>query len=129
MTVRRAIHWQLLWFSLLAVVHGASYLDPARRLPPGLDALPRDLLVLYASLWLTAGATGIVTAVVLRTGHWWARLSISVMCGVWAGAYVYGWWWQDNPAGWVAAGLYGFLGLAVLTPPVWTVTIRHAKAG
>lgn len=135
MTVARGIHWQLVWFSCAAAVHGLSYLGvfesaapTNRRLPAGLSELPGLVLSLFAAGWLIAGVVGLIVSLGARMGHAYARAFIGIMFGTWAGAYIYGWLWGGNASGWVGAGLYAFTGLAVVTPPVWTVTIR-SKSG
>lgn len=132
MIVKRAIHWQLVWFSLLAILHGGAYVgvitQPNRRLPAGLAELPTWVLAGLAAGWLLAGLTGVLAATVVRDRHSHARFLISIMFGFWAGAYIYGWLWGGNNSGWIAAGLYSLVGLAVVTPPVWTVTIK-SKVG
>lgn len=134
MSRKSGIHWQLLWFSCLAFIHGGAYAlvfaQPNRRLPAGLAELPTWVLFTLAAGWLAAGGYGWTTALIIRGGHSLARSFIGIMCGCWFGAYTFGWLSGGNHTGWIAAGLYGFLGLAVVTPPppVWTVMIK-SKAG
>jgi hypothetical protein len=131
-STRPVIYWQLVWFALLAIMYGSGYIfaivQPGRRLPAGLDDLPSAFLFALAAGWLLAGFFALTSAAVIRRRHWQARVGLGVMLGFWFGAYMYGWLSGGNPTGWIGAGLHLFIGLAVVTPPVWTVTI-NAKQG
>lgn len=133
MNIRPGVHWQLVFFSWIALLHGAVYtlrlsLQVQGELPPGIQELPIPVLILETVGWILAGGFGVTVAVFLRRWYIGARTAIGVICGAWAGAYLYGWLWQDHPYEWFAAGFYLGLAGAVLAPvPLWQVKIPAGK--
>ncbi len=131
---RDPIHWQVVFFSCAALILGIGYTGiveaaaPRNRLlPPGLDELPMGFLALLAVLWMVVGIAGIVLAAVVRRLVMAARVAVGIMFGCWAGAYTYGWIWADNETGFIAAGIYACIGLATITPPLWTAAQRGGR--
>ncbi len=134
-TTRDPIQWQLVFFSCIAITLGVGYtgiVEAAaprnRMLPQGINDLPMWFLTLLAVAWIATGVGGATAAIVARAHHAAARIGLGVMFGAWSSAYVYGWLWSGNPTGFIAAGVYFFTALAVITPPGWTVKIT-AKGG
>lgn len=131
MTARPGIHWQLLWFSQIALAHGvfygAAYLNNVK-LTSGVGALPHWVLVVAVWGWVLAALFGHLSALVVRRFHSRARHGIGIMLGAWSGAYAYGFLFGGSSSGWLLAWVYAVLGLAVVTPPVWLVTLK-AKTG
>lgn len=125
MAVREPIQWQLVFFSCIAITLGIGYTDVEanRLLPQGLAELPLWFLSFLAAAWIATGVGGVSAAVIARAHHTAARLGLGVMFGAWSSAYTYGWLWVGNRTGFIAAGVYFFVALAVITPPGWTVKI------
>lgn len=126
----RYVHWQQVWFSMVALIFGVGYTGivesaapHARLLPAGLNDLPPWVLFVLGAAWVGVGTWGLVSALILHRLYKAARVSIAVMFGMWAGAYFYG-WVSGNPSGFIAAGLFFFVALAAATPPLWTVRIK-----
>lgn len=83
------INWAMFWTALAALTRGLYYIAARNNLPPIIDMLPREFVLVAALVWTGAGLWALVAAFWPRLGGWPA-LAVGSLCVGWAACYFVG---------------------------------------
>ena len=83
------MNWSMFWTAMAALTRGVYYLAARNNLPPIIDILPREFVLVAAVVWTAAGAWALTASVWPRLGGW-PSLAVGSLCVGWAACYFAG---------------------------------------